>query len=81
MPTMMQESSGSCNVSGWGTLRSGEDLKTQIQTYTITKDKRDKYEHKHMHKYKRQKDKHKRKHIFRWTDPGRADGGHRSYCS
>merc|ERR1719507_1395906 len=23
MPTMMQESSGSCNVSGWGTLHSG----------------------------------------------------------
>ena len=31
MPTMMQESTGSCNVSGWGTLRSGADLKTQIQ--------------------------------------------------
>ena len=23
MPTMMQESTGSCNVSGWGTLHSG----------------------------------------------------------
>ena len=37
MPTMMQESTGSCNVSGWGTLRSGADLKTQIQTYTNEK--------------------------------------------
>ena len=37
MPTMMQESTGSCNVSGWGTLRSGAYLKTQIQTHTQIK--------------------------------------------
>ena len=33
MPTMMQESSGSCNVSGWGTLHSGLDLKQKIHIF------------------------------------------------
>ena len=55
MPTMMQESTGSCNVSGWGTLRSGADLKTQIQKHTNAKYKKNNY--KHIHKYKMQKDK------------------------
>jgi len=35
MPTMMQESTGSCNVSGWGTLRSGGRTPDELMVVTV----------------------------------------------
>merc|ERR1712088_893181 len=35
MPTMMQESTGSCNVSGWGTLHSGGQTPDQLMVVSV----------------------------------------------
>jgi len=35
MPTMMQESTGSCNVSGWGTLRSGGQTPDELMVVSV----------------------------------------------
>merc|ERR1712130_262468 len=35
MPTQMQESSGSCNVSGWGTLRSGGQTPDKLMVVSV----------------------------------------------
>merc|ERR1711971_1165889 len=35
MPTSMQESTGSCNVSGWGTLHSGGQTPDQLMVVSV----------------------------------------------
>jgi secreted trypsin-like serine protease len=35
MPTMMQESTGNCNVSGWGTLHSGGQTPDQLMVVSV----------------------------------------------